>query len=267
MAKRVPGPAAKAPARARETGIELDIIGSYPNPYLAGKDPAAKAAALARKIKDIEASTKEKAWWAPDIDDFSVLANQAKKVPREVKSVAGLLGTILSRSGKIRLLNIITHSASEEIALKGDISSSALLGVMVHFGPAGTILNEDSLAKFAEAPFIRLGGRKFTIADIQGKFTSDAVIVINSCKGGATKGGQPNPKFLNSIAQFFGVRVLAFDDKMWFCRVPTRTGLRFKVGIGSCDGPNATEDFRQLVNIFAGHVVYGEPSKPARVGP
>jgi hypothetical protein len=230
-------------------GIELDLVGSYSNPYLRDKGARAERDARTRKIADIEGGK-----WSPDSDDFAVVVAQVKKTSVEINGVQQLLGAIHSQTHKIRLLNLITHSNPGDIHLRGTIvfPIGGLGANTVTFAPeADAQLSAERLAVFSDAPFLlaREKGveKRVALADIQRQFTGDAVFVIYSCKGGVLRGGAPNRELTKAIARVFGVRVIAFTDLMEYCRIPTRTGLRFKIGIGECSGTAGTEDFRELV--------------------
>ncbi len=241
---------ARAPAPRKKGshggGSEINIVGSFPNPFK--KDLA----------KEIDAMKNGR--WEPSIDDFAAVGGSVVVCDSFAQvSSAILFSTIGSerKSASINRINIFTHANSDLIAFQGKIQPLAAVGATVTLD-TGTGLTASVLQTWnAPSFFLTVPSKqhkRFTLKDVQARFTGrDARIVIYACHSGV------DGLFLQEIADTFQVTVAGFKDVIAYCPKWSESPLavdRKRVAVKTCADPQS--DFHTLAKK-AGDLVVKTP--------
>jgi hypothetical protein len=218
---------------------ELNIVGGA----FAWDPPITDAQELAKLASNM---------WSPGTKDFVAVVNGVNANAITADSFGEFLGAIVtSPPGSISRINLLTHANPDIIAFSGKMISTATLApdVQMDVNAGGsTLVSLDTVsirAIGAPGVFFQLPNNptKFTITDIRGRFTPDALIVLLACHSGLLS------TFLQDIANFFQVTVVGFTSVIAYCPPPQPNPNRFnrtnmRVGIGSCS--NKVADYRTL---------------------
>jgi hypothetical protein len=243
---------AKPKVADKPSGREVTVIGNFSNPY-------------GGMQKEVQAMKENR--WEPTTDDFKDVAGNALTVD----SYLGILYVILvngdkeSSAGSISRLNIFTHANAELIAMSGTVSPGGMTtSVSLRVNSA---LSEETLENLNKGVTFSvpskskaLAAKKFTLQDVQKRFTKDAVIVIYACHSGLSG------SFMQDIADTFQVKVRGFSDVVGYfpsySEDPAKVTNRRRVGIGH-DSPNKVNDFHELDS----KAVEKKPKPPKAAGP
>jgi hypothetical protein len=234
------------PKPAPVQGGELNLVGSFPNPW-AG-DPAKEKAQVAADA------------WFPSTPDFKAVAGASSI---EVSSAWAFMLEIMKFGKQIQRLNFFSHGITGLICFKGAIAldgksvtldtsddakwsqifgkTKAIVDPYAKDPPDGWgVTGENSGDK------ITVGNKSFSLDDVRAKFTNDAVIWLYLCHGAS------DPLLMQQAANTFQVTVKGFDKTLVYC-VPANFPIDRKHKLvpqtttkpaDSC--PNAVSDFRQL---------------------
>lgn len=238
------GVAAKPANQKKVKGRSLTFVGSFKNPWQ-GKPAEEGAAALADK-------------WEPSVDDWSVLAKAATgSDPMQTDSIFKLLGAIvLQPEGSVSEVNIFTHANRGYIAFAGKIIPSQTITDVQLFqnDAAGNkgVMDEDLLNDLPNIPYFEVTSgnktRRFTLKDVQKRFTEDARINVFACHS-----GQAGP-FLQLIADTFQVKVTGFEQVVRFDVVVENNAInrsKETVGLGyRSNGGTVKSGFASSVRDF-----------------
>jgi hypothetical protein len=226
---------------------ELNIVGTFPNPFRGSNQAQLTKEQLQKKVDAIN-----KGRWAPDSDDLDSVVRRGKTTAAsEVGDIFGFLAPILAdkrggirEKGTIQRLNVFTHGESRFIGLKGSViqpKGSKSFTIEFDKNPLAFI-SDDSLTQLQSTPSFSVGGVKgsFKIDDLRKPFSKSAEMVFYACESGVERpGGPPAQDFLKRIAGLFGVGVRGSRGLIKYCFDRVDAGERlvlFKVGIDTCEG-------------------------------
>lgn len=184
--------------RTAPSGRHLTIVGDFDASVW--KTTAEEIAAI-QAPKDAQGNSK----WSPATDDYvaaaakSRIAGRSRNIPVVGSTNAFINFLLMQPKASITRLNIITHASPTTIALSGEV---------IEFNVAF----DEELSVSDMRNFLRNGytlkGRQVPWAEVEARFADGAEIAIYACNAALAK------SFLQDIAEFFGVRILAFDKKL-----------------------------------------------------
>lgn len=220
------------------TGIELNLVGSYPRP---------QSWTNAKELELIRADS-----WFPHTLDFLAVAGKGSK---EIKSPEDFLLKIIEANGQIGRLNFFSHGVTGMISTSGQVDPK---GTACYLESGWTqVIGETRIAdpyaktwgddgENSGSVKITVGDKSFSLDDVRAKFASDAELWLFICHAGA------DPNLLKNISNTFQVRVRSFSGIIVFCArdsFPASRRHRVNVNTGgtlkqSCD--SAFSDFHEL---------------------
>jgi hypothetical protein len=228
---------------APESGdaVELNLVGSYPNPW---------AGNFARELDQL--ATKKK-WW-PGTIDFKGVAGAGSI---EVKTAWDFLFAILDAKKPIRRLNFFSHGKTGEISFRGTIAPS---GDSVSFDQAEdahwtqifgrTKALVDPYAKqWTETETdlrVTVNKRQFSLDEVRAKFVRGAVIWLYVCFGAT------DPLLTQQVANTFQVTAKGFSLPVVYCvDEVTLKSRKHRLGLQTTKEPmdscaRAVDDFHKL---------------------
>lgn len=196
---------------AQPRSVEITMIANFPPPWKGNQ-----RLEIAGMKKGAANPTAAAPGWAPSNDDFNEVIEADVKDRKSIFTVNNtgeFIGAIQSaKPGTLGRLNLITHSNSSIIALKGDID---LQGVVTFpgFNPGDVLgtprLNTDFFA-FLNGTFNpdpNLDGKALR-DDLRTRFRPDAEFFIYSCDGGVGS----SILILQDITRTLGIAVHAFKN-------------------------------------------------------
>jgi hypothetical protein len=181
--------------------------------------------------------------WSPATVDFKAVMGNAVTVA----DIQNLMYEIVRHApGSVSRVNFMTHANDTTIGFSGrNVPGDVIWDIA---------MNQDRLAEIAE-PFTTFSPDKnnpdrnrFTLNEVRQRFAAGAVFVLYGCRAGASD------KLAKALHKLFGVRVVAFKQKLGFCPPPqsgtrfVRTGTKIFVhGNGRNCQDNGTADWRGLI--------------------
>lgn len=166
-------------------------VGDFPYPWSSETD---------------EAAAIKSGNWFPSEKDFAAAMKNSGYKGRDwvtVGSTASFINLIFREpKGSIERVNFVTHGASDEIGLSGEVEPGA-----VYFSDG---LDEAELDGFRANGILNQDGSVTPWSEVRARFTADAVIVVYACKAALDR------PFLQYIADTFGVTVKAFSTELHY---------------------------------------------------
>ncbi len=189
---RVTGGAEQVLGKKKQTKSKtIWAVGDFPYPW---SSEAAEAAA----IKAGE--------WFPSEKDFAAAMKNSGFKGRDwlkIGSTPSFINLIFREpKGSIARVNFVTHGASDEIGLSGDVEPGA-----VHFTDG---LDEAQFDGFRANGILNKDGTVTPWSEVQARFAPDAEIVIYACRAALDR------SFLQYLADTFGVTVKAFSNELHY---------------------------------------------------
>ena len=174
----------------------INVVTKFPNPWK--NNIRAECAAIERK------------GWEPTSDDFA--AGTSNSI--EVEEFIRLTWVIAKQPAKsVSRVNIFTHSDPTLIAFKGTVRETSTTAD-VQLEQRGA-LTEEALENLSDGSWWRVkrrrGWKKFTMQQVQSRFTDDAKVYFYSCRSGI------NARMLQLFADKFKVTAVGFRDKICYC--------------------------------------------------
>lgn len=182
--------------------------------------------------------------WHPGYVDYSEITGvQMKNTPGDFIAFLGMITEY--KPGSIKRLNFFTHANKKVIGITGYLDATD-----VYFTKW---VDETEITNYASSGIsFKYNGQDFTLDDVKGRFSSDAILVLYGCDI-----AYDPTTLLTALKDLLNVTVIGFKDKMVFCP-PSQTigGTVFnrkgeKVGIYKknfkCD-TDSTADWRSLIN-------------------
>lgn len=207
----------------------ITVIADFDNPWK-GK--------LAEEIDRMK-----KGAWEPSEDDFDVVSRGGAEISHYMQLFALI---VQKPKGTVSRVNVFTHANSDMIAFHGNLKPKSTF-TEVLLTVDGSI-NAQSIQDWPTAEFTLEGGaktsdgkKKFTIKDVQARFTEDAEIIFYACHSGV------DTKFLHDISTGLGAKARGFSKNIAYCPKFTTTPPsvdRGWVSIQTCKNP--VKDFNKL---------------------
>jgi hypothetical protein len=182
--------------------------------------------------------------WMPATDDFGAVPGGTVSV---TPTFGNMLGAIFQQHvNSVSRVNLFTHANKDLIAFGGTITKNSLVraDVMLNTNTTGNnivAMDPTSMSSLNQPGvfFTMPKVPQISVADIQKRFTKDAVIVLYACHTGQM------PTFIKSIATFFNTKVVGFTDEIGYFPPPqntphtfVRTGMKIGVGFGAAPVTN-----------------------------
>ena len=187
--------------------------------------------------------------WMPGTDDFAAVPGGT---PSVTPTFGHMLGAIFQKPvGSLSRVNLFTHSNKDLIGFGGSMSRNTITpaDVMMNTNSTGdnlTAMDPTSMNNLNQPGvfFTMPNIPRISIADIQKRFAKDGMIVLYACHSGQL------PGFIQSIATFFGTKVIGFSDVIGYYPPAQNIAHKFlrsgmKVGIGI--GGSPVSNWRALV--------------------
>ena len=196
----------KPQPRPTATGMELNLAGSFPNPFRS--DPTGERDQIGKKL------------WFPSTDDFVVVGAPAVVVT----DAWSFLLEILKASRPITRLNFFSHSITGVIAMQGTIdkAGSVALGTVQDatwtqiLGNTKAIVDPyaktwGTVGENSGSASITVNNVRITLDAVRAKFASDALFWMYLCKGAS------DPMLFQQVANTFQVTTKGFDSAIVYC--------------------------------------------------
>jgi len=181
--------------------------------------------------------------WEPHEVDFDVVSKGGTPIS-SYDQMFGLI--VMAPKGSVKRVNVFTHANKDLIAFSGTLKPKATF-TEVNLNIPGSI-NDQEIAAWPSKVYELVGSQtsdgktKFTIADVQARFSEDAEIILFACHSGV------DAKFLKDIGKGMGANARGFSKNIAYCPTFTTnppTINRNRLAIQNCSGQKVT-DFEQL---------------------
>jgi hypothetical protein len=181
--------------------------------------------------------------WHPSFADYvEITGLTPTSAPADFIALMGAITEFKPRS--IKRLNFFTHSNKKVIGISGTIDDTDVTFTKD--------IDEAQIASYAASGLsFSVGSQTFSLDDVRGRFTDDAIFVLYGCDIAFDP-----TTLLTALKDLLKVSVVGFKDKNAYCPPAQTAGTPFnrtgeKIGVlksGFSCASDSTRDWRSLIN-------------------